>query len=138
MKKTPNFYSTPLILSNFFLFLSLILPLFMLLLKKRERKTNTKGIQENLNSVPVLENKTMLCCFKLSFSEELNFPVIFHAGIILWSKDCNQKEVEKEKQLFCESSQRLLESLQRAADHQRASEGSHCTNIGALKSLQLS
>lgn len=91
----------------------------MLLLKKRERKTNTKGIEENLNSVPVLGNKQMLCCFKqqFSFNEELNFPVIFHAGVILWSKDCNQKEVEIEKQLFCESSQRLLESLQRAADH---------------------
>lgn len=73
----------------------------------------------------------MLCGFKqqFSFSEELNFLVIFHAGIMLWSKDCNQTEGEKEMQLFCESSHRLLESLQRAADHQRASEGPHCTYL---------
>lgn len=94
------FYSPPL-LSNKSIFTS-----FMLLLKKRERKTNTKGIEQNLNSVPVLGNQTMLCGFEqqFSFSEELNFLVIFHAGLILWSKDCNQTEGGKEKQLFCESS----------------------------------
>lgn len=80
---------------------------------KERKKENTKGIKQNLNSIPLfyktLGNKTMLCGLKHQFSLskelnsificwKLNFLVIFQAGIMLSSEDFNQTGGKKDKQ----------------------------------------